>query len=105
MAAGDSAFERAWEFVKVDAAAEVAERRRVGVPAFAFDTDGVAAPAKFRNQCLATSHRVLRLRGAGSQNDNEREKRRKVFHTRTADEMTILPIPRRRNQPMNNRAR
>jgi len=41
------------------------------VPAFAFDTDGVAAPAKFRNQCLATSHRVLRLRGAGSQNDNE----------------------------------
>jgi hypothetical protein len=63
MTAGDSAFERAWKFVKVDAAAEVAERWRVGVPAFAFDTDGVAAPAKLRNQCLATSDRVLRLRG------------------------------------------
>jgi hypothetical protein len=71
MAPGNSAFERARKFVKVDAAAEVTERRRVRVPAFAFDTDGVAAPAKFRYQCVTTSDRILRLRGAGSQNNNE----------------------------------
>ena len=67
--AGDSAFERAGKFVKVDAPPERAERRRIGVPAFAFDTDGMAAPAKSRNQCLAMSHRILCLRRTGGQNN------------------------------------
>ena len=70
MAAGYSPFERAGKFVKVDTAAEVAEWRRVGVPAFAFDPDGMAAAAKFSDQCLATGDRILRLCGAGTQ-DNE----------------------------------
>ena len=67
MAAGYSALECAGKFVKVDAAAKVAEWRRVGVPAFAFDTDGMAAAAKFSNQCLATSDRILCLCGSGGQ--------------------------------------
>src|SRR5262249_27733370 len=90
MDTGVSEFERAGKFIKVDAAAEVAERRRVGVTAFTFDTDGVAATAEFRDQCLATCDRILRLRGAGSQSDDECEKRRKAFHARTVNEMTIL---------------
>src|SRR5262249_2091126 len=104
MATGDSAFERAGKFIKVDAAAEVAERRRVGVTAFTFDTDGVAAPAEFPNQCLATCDRIGRRRGAGSKSADECEKRRNAFHARTVNEMTILSIPRRRNQPVNSRA-
>jgi len=61
MAARDSAFEPAWKFVKIDAAAERPERRCIRVPAFAFDADGMTAPAKLRDKRLAASDRILRL--------------------------------------------
>jgi len=71
MAAGDSALERAGKFVKVDAAAEIAEWRRIGVPAFAFGTDGMTTAAKFSNQRLTTGDRILRLCRPGDQNDDK----------------------------------
>ena len=61
IAARDSAFEPARKFVKIDAAAERPERRCIRVPAFAFDADGMTAPAKLRDKRLAASDRILRL--------------------------------------------
>lgn len=61
MAARDSALKPARKFVKIDAAAERPERRRIGVAAFAPGADRMAAAAKLGHQRLAASDWILRL--------------------------------------------
>ena len=50
-----------WKFIKIDAAAERPESWRIGMPAFAFNADGMTTSAELRNQRLATGDRILRL--------------------------------------------
>lgn len=61
VAARNSPFERAWKFIKIDAAAERPESWRIGMPAFAFNADGMTTSAELRNQRLATGDWILRL--------------------------------------------
>ena len=83
MARRNSSLEHARKFVKIDFATEYAKWRCVRVPAFAFSSDCMAAPAEFRDQRLAMTDRILRLRDGTrrDQRDMQREDGWHEFHS------------------------
>src|SRR5262245_41231789 len=81
MARRDAPFKRARELIEIDTAAQRAKWRRSPMSTPTPRAHGVTACAKFRDQPLALTDRILRLRCAanGKQGDR-RDHRRQGFH-------------------------